>query len=130
MGSPIDDPPLIQHHDLVRFLHRRKTMSDHQNGAAGHRLLEAKLNCCFGFGIQSAGGLIQQQQGWISENGSGNRDPLQLTARNIAAAFLQLGGIAVRQGPDEVIGIGQPGGLLNGLIRGRPAESDRLGNTS
>ena len=55
-------------------------MGNHKDGAAGHGLLQPLLHRGFGFGIQGAGGFIEQHHRRITEHSTGNRKALQLAA--------------------------------------------------
>ena len=54
-----DDAPAIQHHDDIGLLNRGKPVGDADRGAALHELFERRLDDPFGFGIERAGGLVQ-----------------------------------------------------------------------
>ena len=103
-------------------------MGDHQHGAARHGLIQAPLHRLLRFGIQGAGGLIQQQHRRIAEHRPGDGQPLQLAAGEVAAPLLHPRLVALRQGFDEAIGVGQPRRRLDLLEAGGAAEGDGVGH--
>ena len=101
-------------------------MGNHQNRPSTHGPSQPELNSRFGFGIQSTGGFIQQQDSWITQHRTGDRNALKLAARQIRAPFLQQGVVTLRQISDEAIRVGQKGGLHHLGIGGLASEADRL----
>ena len=78
VGPLFYDASLIQHQYAIGLLHRCQPMSDHQSGAVFHHALQRLLHRTFGFGIERAGRLIQQQKRGVTQNGPGNGDALAL----------------------------------------------------
>ncbi len=106
-------PPLVDDRDSFGMLHRGQAMGDHQRGAPGHqagqRLLDQVLALC----VEGAGGFIQQQDRRIHQQRPGNRQALPLPTGKPDAALTQGRLVALRQLPDEFIGIGTAGGCLD-----------------
>lgn len=63
-----------------------------------------------GLGVQGAGRLVQDQDAGVGDQGAGDGDPLALAARQVGAAFLDLGVIGLGQFEDELVRPGQGGG--------------------
>ena len=66
VGSAINNSTFLKNHNSIRLLHRCQTMGDDQHRSSFHRLLKTELNCSFRLSIESTGGLIKEQQRWIS----------------------------------------------------------------
>ena len=84
-----DDAPFVQHNDTVDIADGREAVGDDNGGTPAHQLFERVLNQRLGFGIDAAGGLIQDQQNLRIE-GDGARKGEQLAlARREARPALQ-----------------------------------------
>ena len=75
-------------------------------GQAGQRFLHGQL----AFRVERAGRLVEQQDRRIAQQRAGERDALALTAGERHAALAEPGGVALRHGPDEAVGLGRLGG--------------------
>ena len=67
----------------------------------------------FGDGVDVGGGFIQDQDARVGQDGAGDADELALPDREVDAAFQDAGLVAIRQGADKVVGVGQAGSLLH-----------------
>src|SRR5690606_15196818 len=110
VGSFLDDAAAVDDIDAVGVLHRRQAVGDHQGGAAVHQPLQRRLHDGFALGVQRAGRLVQQQDRRVLQEGAGDGDALALAAGQAGARLAHSGGVAVRQGGDEVVGGGGAGG--------------------
>ena len=81
MRALFGDPAIVEHHDPVSRAHCGEPVGDHQRGALRHQLVERLLHQLFAFGVQRAGGFIQQQDRRIAQQRASNRDALLLPAR-------------------------------------------------
>jgi hypothetical protein len=103
-------------------------VTDQDDGAGRHQGLDGGQDLCRGDRIQVRGGLIEQQQRRVPQEGAGQRDPLPLPRRQPRCAFTQRGGIPTRQRLDELRCTSQGGGPLDRFAaRRRLAERDVLG---
>ena len=104
--------------DPVTVLYAGDPLGDDQLG--GIRDLRIKGMVDFGVcgGIAGAGGIIQDQDPGILEQGPGNAEALFLAAGYIGAALFNIGVIAVGQAVNELIGAGQPAGFPAFLLGG------------
>lgn len=84
-------------------------MRDDKAGAVEHEIVEGLLNHVFGFGIKGAGGLVQNEQRRILEQGAGNGQALFLAAGKTHAAFSDGRFVPLGQLADEAVGIGGHG---------------------
>ena len=69
-------------------------------------------------GVDAGGGLVQEDDGGVLQDGPGDGDPLLLAAGERAAALADDGVIAIGQGHDEVVAAGLLGGGDHLLLRG------------
>ena len=74
-------------------------MRDDKGGAALiavlQELIQCPLNEHFGFGIQRAGGFVQQQDSWVPDDGAGDGNALFLATRQSDAPLPNLSLVAV-----------------------------------
>ena len=71
---------MLQDQNVVSFLHRGKSVRNHQGGSTAHGRLQSGLNHALTVCIQGAGGFVQQQERWIFEHGARNGNALTLAA--------------------------------------------------
>ena len=96
---------LLDHGNTIGLLHRRQAVGDHQRRAAGHQPRQSLLDQVLALGVQRAGGLVQQQDRRIGEQGAGDGQALALTAGQAEAGVAQMGLLALRQALDELVGM-------------------------
>ena len=89
------------------------------------RRVQRRLHLRLALGVERAGGLVEQQDRRVLQEGAGDGDPLALAAGEARARLADQGVVAVRQGGDEVVGGGGAGGGLDlGRGRARPGVGD------
>ena len=106
-------PALVDDRDTVGMLDRSQTMGDHQCGAPGHQAGQRLLDQVFALCVECAGGFIQQQDRRIDQQCTGDGQALPLPAGQADATLAQRCLVALRQLPDECVGMGTPGGCLD-----------------
>lgn len=84
MGAELGDPALVEDHDLVGRGDRRESMRDHQQRTSGDEAGQGPLDVRLRLGIRRRGGLVEDQDRGIGEEGAGDRDPLPLAAGELA----------------------------------------------
>ncbi|KAJ0160181.1 hypothetical protein CTA2_8415 [Colletotrichum tanaceti] len=103
-------------------------MGDGQDGGAARGALEALLEGGLAGGVEGAGALVEQQQAGLAHEGAGDGQALPLAAGETGGRGPALGVVALGQGGDDVVDVGQPAGLLDlglgGLGVGGGAEAD------
>ena len=108
MGSLFDDPARVHHHDAVGRAHGREAMGDDQRRSPSHQPLERLLHQPLAFGVERAGRFVEQQDRRVAQQRAGDRDALALAARKPRAGIAEEGVEALRQGGDEIQGLGLP----------------------
>src|SRR5690606_22184308 len=76
----LDNLSAIDHDDAVGISDRRQTMRNDDDGATFANRLHVVLNDAFGFVIERAGGLVENQNARIGNQRTRNRNALALTA--------------------------------------------------
>ena len=89
MGALGNDPALIKNHNPVGRHHRCQTMGNDQRCPVFHQACQRGLHGALGFGIQCAGGLIEQEYLRIAQDRARNGDTLSLAAGQPHAFFTQ-----------------------------------------
>src|SRR6185437_2685251 len=90
--------------------HRREAVGDDDGGAAFAQVGQGELHRDLALRIERAGGLVEQQDARVAQQGAGQGDALALAPRQALAAGADRGFVAQRQGGDEVGGGGGAGG--------------------
>src|SRR5213083_3229435 len=78
--APLHDPSFRQHDDEIGMVHGGEPVGDHEDGAMRHQPIDRFLHEALGFGVECAGGFVEDQNRWIAQQRPGNRDPLALPA--------------------------------------------------
>ena len=83
-----------------------------------HEVVEGFLHQVLTLGVERRGGLVEDEDGRVLEDGSGNAYALPLAAREFAATVANVGVKSLLGCHDEVVGIGNARCLLHLLARG------------
>ena len=86
-----------QHHDFVRTGYGAHPVGDDKNGFVFYEPGKCLLNGSFVLHVQTGGGLVQQNDGRILQEGAGNGNALTLAAGKGAAILADVGVPLVRQ---------------------------------
>src|SRR4051794_13038921 len=81
MCSCLREPSLLDHEQPRRPSQRREPVRNREHRATRHQPIERLLNLPLGFGIYGTRGFVENENLWIVENRSRDRDPLTLTTR-------------------------------------------------
>ena len=73
-------------------------MRDDQHGAVVHQALERLLDQPLALGVERRGGLVEQQDRRVLEQGPRDGQPLALAARDLHAALADHRVVALRRG--------------------------------
>ena len=106
MGALLDDPAGVQHDDTVGVLHGGQAVRDDQRGATAHQAFQRGLNLTLGLVVQGRGGLVQDQDGRVLDQGARDRQALALAAGQARGVLAHLGLQAVGQALDEFQQVG------------------------
>ena len=98
---------LVHDHDPIGLEHGGQTVGDNQGGTAYHGLFQGLLDETLILRIQGTGGLVQQQDGRIADQGPGNGQTLALAALEASGPFPQRRGKTLGQGIEEGLGLGR-----------------------
>ncbi len=104
-------------------------MGDDDGGTALHDLLEGGPDLALGDGIHRGGGVVENEDAGVAQDGPGEGDTLALTPGEAVAAFPHHRVVPVGELDDEFVRLGEPrrqSHLLFGGLRG--TEGDVLGD--
>jgi len=98
-------------------------VGDDQDGLAHDELLERVLDELLALRIERGGGLVEDEDGGVAQEGAGEGEPLLLAAGEQGAALADDGLVTLGHGPDEIVGVGVDRGGDHLFARGvRAAE--------
>ena len=89
MGALLDDTPAVDDDNVLCEAYRAETVGDDNRGASGRRALKCVDNRALGGSIETASGLVENQNGSVAQHGAGDGDALLLTAGQAASPFSQ-----------------------------------------
>jgi hypothetical protein len=106
-------------------------VGDDEGGSALHQEVEAALDQGFGLGVERTGGLVQDQDARVGEDGAGDGEPLTLAAGELDAAFADDGFVPVGEALGELVDAGDAAGFEElGFGGVWPGKQDVLANGS
>ena len=103
MGALLDDVAVPHHKDEVCVPDGGQAVGDDEAGTAAHQVVHCGLDALFGAGIHAAGGLIQDQDAVVGQDGAGDGEQLLLALADVGSILVQLHLVAAGQGADEVV---------------------------
>src|SRR5688500_16142056 len=83
-------------------------MRNHEHSSPAQKPVDRFLHETLRLGVQRRRSLVQDENGWITEQGPCNRDALPLSTREARAAFAKHSVVAVRQLLDERMSVCRP----------------------
>ena len=87
MPALLDDVAIFQHQNPAGVGDGAEPVGDHKTGAALHQSLHAALDQPLGFGVEIAGGFIENQDARVGQDRPGDGDSLALPAGEFHAAL-------------------------------------------
>ncbi len=117
MTTSFHDLSFSENKDFIGVNDRRETVSYDQCCPFLGNLTQGFLDFLLRVRIQGRGGLIKNQNAWALENGSGNRNPLFFSSRELQTTFAHLSFIALGQTLHKAMDLGQLSGFLHLLPR-------------
>ena len=103
----LGDPPALDHHDLVGRARERHRVRDEDRRAALHEGREAVHDLRLARGVEARRGLVEDEDRRVAQEHARDADALALAAREADALRAERAVEAVRQGGDEVLGVGR-----------------------
>ena len=85
MGARVENPPVLHHHDAIGQRKHGQPVRDQDRGAVAGELFQDLLDGLLALQIDLAGGLVEDQDGRIAEDGPRQGDALPLSAGEPAA---------------------------------------------
>ena len=80
VGALLNDAPAVDDDNMMCEAHRAETVGNDKRGASGSRAPKRVDNRALRRSIQTAGGLIENQNARVAQYGAGNGDALLLPA--------------------------------------------------
>ena len=114
----LDHAALLEHDDPIGVADRGQAVRDDQPGVLLEQPGERRLDQAFGVAVDARRRLVQDQDLGVGDQSAGEADQLALPERQVAAALLEFGLVALRQPHDELVGADRLGGLDH-LVPGR-----------
>ena len=111
VGSAFYDLALFDDEDLIGAANGGETMGDDEGGAALHEEVEAVLDEGFGFGVEGAGGFVENEDAGVGEYGAGDGEALALAAGELDAALADDGVVALGETLGELVDAGDGAGF-------------------
>jgi hypothetical protein len=108
----LDDPAVLQDVDAVGGADAREPVGDEQHGAAAEERADAVEELVLGARVEGGGGLVEDDEGRIPEEGAGQGDALPLADREVDAAaelLPQHRAVALWEVCEERVGAGSAG---------------------
>ena len=116
VGTLLDDLAVGQQNDVVRMLDGTQPVGNDQHGADVLHLLQRILNQKLGFCVDIGGGLVQDHDAGLVDDGTGEAQQLTLTGGEIVAPLPDGLVQTLLQLVDEVIRVHVAAGFHNGLV--------------
>lgn len=105
MSSLLNETSFAEDKDLVGVLNGGETMSDDESGAAGAEFEDGFLDGVLSFRIHAGGGVVEDKETRIHEEGACDGDTLLLPSAERNAAFADDGVVAIGEIGDEVVSL-------------------------
>ena len=116
MRAALDDPPGVEHEDLIGVADRREAVRDRDRGAPARELIQRLLDSALGLGVQRRGRLVEDQHRRVAKDRARDRDALLLAAREAVSALADRRVVALRQRGDQLVYLGRLRGLFDLLV--------------
>ena len=109
--AALDDAAALQHQDLVGRLHGAQPLGDDEGRAALHELRQRLLDQVLRLRVHARGGVVEDEDARVQEQRARDGHALLLAAGEGDAALADPGVVAVREGHDEVVDVGDLGSV-------------------
>src|SRR5699024_4112756 len=118
MAPPLQDLPVLEHHDRFGIAHCREPVGNDEHGPSFHDRIHSFLDQALRPRIYGGSRLIQNEHWRMSDGRPRNGNELSLSLGKIASVTVEHSLISVGKPPDEGIRIRQLRGFDYFLIRG------------
>jgi len=118
VGADFADAAVFENDDAVGVADGAESVGDDECCSALHELCEASLDESFAFGVEVAGGFVEDEDGGVGEDGAGDGDALFLSAGEADAALADEGVVSEVEFGDEAVGVGGLGGVFDVALGG------------
>lgn len=119
MVASFDDPTAVHHDNLMGVLDRAETVGDGDDCSTVRGLVESFLDESLGRDVERARRLVEEEDGWIADDGSGDGDTLFLSTAEKGRSFAYLGRVPLAESLDKVVGVGYLACILDAFESGR-----------
>ncbi len=109
-GAGVDDPAAVHERDPVGQLQGGLAVGDEDGGGAASGPGQGGVDLGLGPGVDRGGGVVEDQDLGVGEQGAGERDPLALAAGERQALLADDRVVALGEPVDERVGAGEAGG--------------------
>src|SRR5579883_2994212 len=113
VGAAVDEFALAQDKDSVGPANLREAMGDEQRGAALQEATNGSLYLILRRAVDGAGGVVENQDARVGEQGAGDGDTLALAAGERDAALADHRLVTFLEAEDELVGLRVSRGPLN-----------------
>jgi len=93
----------LKHQDKVSILYYGQAVSNNEGSSSFDKPVQSLTDEIFGFGVYVRGGVIQDKDPRVCEQGASYSQPLLLTAGECGTSFSYPGVIAIRETLDKVV---------------------------
>lgn len=116
MGAMLGNASLVHHKDLVGVAHGLQPVGNHDDGLLPGQGVNGVHQILLVFRVHVGGGLVQDDDGRILHDGTGDGDSLLLAPGQAGAPFPDDRVVSIRQLADEVVAAGFLGRLHHVLV--------------
>ena len=118
MAPLLDNSAILKNHDSLCIGDRRQLMADYERRLAGCESIQGFDHPAFTGRIEPRSGLVQDHNGCVSENGSGNCQTAFLPSGQPRTRLAQLSLISLGQLLNELMSFGCPGSRNDFFLSG------------
>src|SRR5690606_30510910 len=128
VAALVYQPSAAKDEDAVGPANLAEAVGDQESGPTFHDAAHGALDLVFGRAVDGAGRVVEDEDPRIGQERASDGDALSLPPGEGDAPLADLGLVAIRQGGDELMGLGETSGLLDRLGAGlaRRAEGNVL----
>ena len=78
VSTPFHDASFMEHADLIGIADGGETVGDGHGGAGLHQPFKSILHQTLALGVECRGGLVEDEDGWVLQDGTGDGDALAM----------------------------------------------------